>query len=141
FIEYLALAIYLTSGSPLRGEEVVLITYKNTIETGLRDLTIEPRLGLIRLNSRWHKMQNTTNIGSKSTRYFGPKLSNILKLYLLVVLPFYNFLSIKALGITTISPYLLEYNNSIIKSSSISNLLVKETKNFFKVGINISNYR
>jgi len=43
FLELLAIAIYLTSSSPLRGEEVVVIKYLNTLESGLRNIVIKPK--------------------------------------------------------------------------------------------------
>jgi hypothetical protein len=140
FIKYLALAIYLTSGAPLRGEELLLIKYKN-IENSPRNIYIEPKKNLIRINTRWHKGQNITRIGAINSRYLSPKLSKLIKIYLIYIIPFYNFLSIKALKNTIISPYLLENNNSLLESSTISSFLAKETKLFLKESLSFNPYR
>ena len=141
FLELLAIAIYLTSGSPLRGEEVVVIKYLNTLESGLRNIVIEPKNGWIRINTTYHKSYNITRLDSNNIRFLSPRLSNILKLYLLIVIPFYKFIAIEYLNLEEISGFLLEENNTRFTSSRLSNILSKESNSFLLNSLTLNPYR
>ena len=141
FLELLAIAIYLTSGSPLRGEEVVVIKYLNTLESGPRNIVIEPKNGWIRINTTYHKSYNITRLDSNNIRFLSPRLSNILKLYLLIVIPFYKFIAIEYLNLKEISSFLLEENNTRFTSSRLSNILSKESNSFLLNSLTLNPYR
>jgi len=141
FLELLAIAIYLTSSSPLRGEEVVVIKYLNTLESGPRNIVIEPKNGWIRINTTYHKAYNITRLDSNNIRFLSSKLSNILKLYLLIVIPFYKFIAIEYLNLEEISGFLLEENNTRFTSSRLSNILSKESNSFLLNSLTLNPYR
>ena len=141
FLELLSIAIYLTSGSPLRGEEVVVIKYLNTLESGPRNIVIEPKNGWIRINTTYHKSYNITRLDSNNIRFLSPRLSNILKLYLLIVIPFYKFIAIEYLDLKEISGFLLEENNTRFTSSRLSNILSKESNSFLLNSLTLNPYR
>ena len=141
FLELLSIAIYLTSGSPIRGEELALIKYRNTLETKFRNIVIKPRKEWIRINTTQYKAYNTTRVGATNTRFLGPKLSNIIKLYLLVVILFYRFLAIKELNYKQFTSYLLEDKNTRFTRDLISNLLAKETLAYLRESLSLNPYR
>lgn len=141
FIDLLSLAIYLLAGSPIRGTEVEQVKYINTAELGDRNLYIDNSSGLFRIETTYSKSGNITGLDKSTIRFLSPRLSNILKLYLLIVIPFYKYVSIKYLGIESISPYLLEYNNNRITSNRISTLLGIRTLKELGSSITINPYR
>jgi hypothetical protein len=60
FLKLLLVAIYLTSGSPIRGEEILLLRYFNTLITKNHNIVINPKTNLIRLVTTYYKSYNIT---------------------------------------------------------------------------------
>lgn len=141
FIELLSLAIYLTSSSPLRGSELVIIKYKSTKEYGVRNLTLDRTSSLIRLETSYTKSRSITRLDSSTIRFLSPLLSRIIKLYLLLVVPFYRFIRVKYYKTTILGPYLLEINNKNITSDRLSTLLNIEASKYLNTELNINKYR
>ncbi len=71
FLELLMLCIYLTSGSPIRGEEIVLLKYKNTLLTKLRNISISDFISkLIRIETSYSKTFNITRLDTNNISIF-----------------------------------------------------------------------
>jgi hypothetical protein len=86
FLQLLLVLIYLTSGAPIRGEDLVLLEYFNTIINKERNIFIEPsNLNLIRLETSYYKSYNITRLDKTNIRFLSPKLNQLLKMYLLIV--------------------------------------------------------
>lgn len=141
FIELLSLAIYLTSSSPLRGSELVIIKYKSTKEYRVRNITLDRTSSLIRLETSYTKGRSITRLDSSTIRFLSPLLSRIIKLYLLLVIPFYRFIRIKYFKTTILGPYLLEINNKNITSDRLSTILNREASKYLNTELNINKYR
>lgn len=141
FIELLSLAIYLTSSSPLRGSELVIIKYKSTKEYGNRNITLDRTSSLIRLETSYTKGRSITRLDSSTIRFLSPLLSRVIKLYLLIVVPFYRFIRVKYFNTTVLGPYLLEINNKNITSDRLSTLLNIEASRYLNTELNINKYR
>lgn len=142
FLELLYLAIYLTSGSPLRGTELILINYINTITQPLRNILIEPsRPEFIKINTTYNKSFNINRINKTNMRFLNIRLSRILKAYLIFFLPLYHFININYFKITKISPKLFESKGQLFTVDYLSNLLGLETLKYLGETITINPYR
>ena len=141
FIKLLGVALYLLAAAPIRGTEVEVIKYYNTIEYGERNLFIDNKTKLFRIETSYCKTNNITNKDNNIVRFLSPKLSSILKVYLLFVIPFYNFINITIFNNKTINPYILEYKGKILSSSFISNYLGNLTQELLGNRITINSYR
>ena len=141
FLTLLLLAIYLTSGSPIRGEEIVLLKYRNSSTTRLRNIVIDPGTKLIRIETNYSKTYNLTRLDTNNIRYLSYKLSSILKTYLLVFLPFYNYLSLEYLGIEEPSSYLFTDKETRYTSSRLSSILKEESLKYLGEGLTLNPYR
>ena len=141
FIKLLGVALYLLAAAPIRGTEVEVIKYYNTIEYGERNLFIDNKTKLFRIETSYCKTNNITNKDNNIVRFLSPKLSSILKVYLLFIIPFYNFINITIFNNITINPYILEYKGKILSSSFISNYLGNLTEELLGNRITINSYR
>jgi superfamily II DNA helicase RecQ len=140
FINLLALAIYLTSSSPLRGEELVNITYKNTRDN-IRNIIFNKEEELILITTNYYKSYNITRKDKENLRFLNKDLSTILIYYLVYIIPLYYYFNIEYLGLIRISPYLLENKGSIISSITLSNILFKISSSYFREGLTLNPYR
>ena len=141
FIKLLGVAIYLLTGCPIRGTEIIQIKYINTLLYGTRNLFIDNNSSYFRVETNYSKSNNIIGIDKSIVRFLSPKLSSILKVYLVYIIPFYNFINIKIKDNKEIIPYLLEYNNKLVTSTQISNLLGLETLKYLGIKLTINSYR
>ena len=141
FIKLLGVAIYLLTGCPIRGIEIIQIKYINTLLYRTRNLFIDNNSSYFRVETNYSKSNNITSIDKSIIRFLSPKLSSILKVYLVYIIPFYNFITIKIKENKEILPYLLEYNNKLLTSTQISNLLGLETLKYLGIKLIINSYR
>jgi len=141
FIKLLGVAIYLLTGCPIRGTEIIQIKYINTLLYRTRNLFIDNNSSYFRVETNYSKSNNITGIDKSIVRFLSPKLSSILKVYLVYIIPFYNFITIKIKGNKEILPYLLEYNNKLLTSTQISNLLGLEMLKYLGIKLTINSYR
>ncbi|UPX15128.1 uncharacterized protein EKO05_0005587 [Ascochyta rabiei] len=116
FIKLLGLAFYLLAACPIRGTEVELLKYTNSLELGSRNLYIDSITKLIKVETSYSKSNSITNRDNNIVRFFSPKFSYLLKVYITLGIPFYNYLNFKVFNIKKASPYLLEVNNKLITS-------------------------
>ena len=140
FINLLALAIYLTSSSPLRGEELVNITYKNTRDN-IRNIIFNKEEELILITTNYYKSYNITRKDKENLRFLNKDLSTILIYYLVYIIPLYYYFNIEYLGLIKLSPYLLENKGTTISSTTLSNTLFKISSSYFREGLTINPYR
>jgi hypothetical protein len=94
FLELLLVVIYLTSGSPIHGEEILLLWYLNTLTTKNQNIIIDLKTNLVRLVTTYYKSYNIMRAKKTNIRFLCPRLSRILITYLLVFLPLYHFVNI-----------------------------------------------
>lgn len=142
FLELLYLAIYLTSGSPLRGSELILINYINTLTQPQRNILIESRKPeFIKINTTYNKSYNINRINKTNIRFLNIRLSQILKLYLILFIPLYNFINFNYFKINKVSSYLFENKGSLFTIPTLSNLLGLETLKYLGETITINPYR
>lgn len=141
FIELLALGIYLTSGGPLRGTELTTLLYKN-IEVKNRSLIYSKEEQLFILTTDYYKTQNITRKENINVRLLPPRLSKIVLIYLITIIPFRDYIYKEYYNnLTYNNPYLLFRNNTYLPSNIISNRLKKETSLYFREGLTIKSYR
>jgi hypothetical protein len=141
FLELLLAAIYLTSGSLMRREELLTIRYQNTLTTKIRNLVIDSRTYLIRIVTTYHKSFNITRAEKTNVRFLSPRLSRITATYLLVFLPLYHFLNIYHSDQKQISPDLFENNSVRYTNVQLSSILYKESLRVLSESLTINPYR
>ena len=140
FINLFTLAIYLTSSSPLRGEELVNITFKNTRDN-IRNIIFNKEEELIVITTNYYKSYNITRKNKENIRFLNKDLSTILIYYLVYIIPLYYYFNIEYLEEPNLSPYLLENKGKTISSTSLSTTLYKFSSSYFREGLTINPYR
>lgn len=143
FIKYLYLAIYLLSSSPLRVEELARITYKNTIDKGLRNIIYNKENKLVSINTKYSKTSNKDNskISKDNIRFIPNRLTKVIIYYITLVVPLVTYFRKKIINNKEDTSYLLEIDLKPIKSSIISNLLATTSREYFSKGLTIEIYR
>ena len=142
FLKLLLLNIYLLGGSPLREEELVVITYKNTILRGLKDIYLDKETKLISINTTYSKSKDITKLNKYNIRFLPFRLSRVLVYYITIVCPFIYYLNFTYFKEDSIEPNLfLDKKKNIFTSYTLSSLLNKEFKAFNIEGITIKPYR
>jgi hypothetical protein len=141
FLELLLLAIYLTSGSPIRGEEIVLLQYRNCLTTKNRNIVVDPKSNLIRLATTYYKSFNITRAEKTNIRFLCPRLGDILKTYLLVFIPLYHFLNVSYFDQKQISADLFENKGTRYTSVRLSTVLGRESLAYLGQTLTINPYR
>jgi hypothetical protein len=136
----LALIIYLTTNSLLKGEELITITYKN-IRDNIRNIILNKEKELILIITNYYKSYNITRKEKENLRFLNKDFNIILIYYLVYIIPLYYYFNIKYLRLTSISPYLLENKGVTINSTSLSNTLFKMSSLYFREGLTINSYR
>jgi hypothetical protein len=94
FLELLLVVIYLTSGSLIRGEEILLLRYLNTLTTKNQNIIIDLKTNLVCLVTTYYKSYNIIRAKKTNIRFLCPRLSRVVITYLLVFLPLYHFVNI-----------------------------------------------
>lgn len=141
FLELLLAAIYLTSGSPIRGEEILPIRFRNTLTTKTRNIVIDPKTHLIRLVTTYYKSFNITRAEKANIRFLCPRLSRILTTYLLVFIPLYHFVNVSYLDRKQLSPDLFENRGARYTSMRLSTVLRRESLRLLGESLTINPYR
>ena len=140
-IEYLALAIYLTSGGPLRGTELPTIIYKN-IESVTRSIIYNNKDGLISITTNYSKTKNITRKEKSTLRFLSPRLSKLLIVYILYIIPFKEYILEYYYNNPNFStPYLLVKDSTVITTNTLSRILKRESALLFRKGLTIKPYR
>jgi hypothetical protein len=125
------------SRAPIRSKEIILLEYFNTLINNKRNIFIKPsNSNLIRLTTNYYKSYNITYINKTNFKFLCPKLSSILKTYLLIFILLYNFINIKFYKINIISSYL--FKNKRIKYTNIRLSSILKTITLKELGKEIS---
>lgn len=143
FLRLLLIAVHLMGGSPLRGEELLILLYRNVdkIEGGVRHLIYDRETRLIRVTTRWYKSFNITRKNRSNLRFLPPSLSLIIVYYLVYVMPLYNYLRLQYLDQNEISPFLFEEEGRQLTSTILSRTLLQTSARYFRHGLTIQPYR
>lgn len=138
FLKFLVIFLYLTTGSPLRGEELATLKYKNSLQASLRELFFDNLKQMFMINLKYSKNQNKTRVQTKNIRYVSQQGSELLAIYIIFVLPFYEYLRIEVLKeSTTNSCHLFEIKNEIIKAKTISSFLKNQSNRFLSTPLQL----
>jgi hypothetical protein len=119
------LLIYLTSGLPLRGTELVTLRYLNSYKDK-REIFLDISSNLFIINISYYKGQGLSEKKASSIRYLPPSVSKIFLLYIVLVDPFINFLTISSLSSKKLNktkglvPYYFFVNNRLLESRDLS---------------------
>ena len=140
FIELLSLALYLTTSSPLRGEELVSITFRNTRDN-IRNIIFNKEEELIVITTSYYKSYNITRKNKENIRFLNKDLSIILIYYLVYIIPLYDYFNIEYFKITTLSSLLLENKGESISATSLSTSLYRFSSSYFRNGLTLNPYR
>lgn len=137
FLKNLLLIIYLTSGSPNRGTEILTVAWQNSAQLK-RSVLIDKNTHLIMILTGYSKTTSGSGQLKPTLRFVADKIGQLLVDYLIIALPFYNYLNITTLS-TEDDPYtksdlVFENNGKIFRENTISNLL----KLNFATHLNIS---
>lgn len=142
FLELLLLNIYLLTSSPLRGEELVIIKYRNTSLGGRRNIYFDKESNLIVINTSYSKSRDITSLDRSNIRYLPPRLTKAIVYYLTLLRPFLDYLNFTYLGNKDIeSKLFIKSTKTLISSTKLSTLLYKESKLYFTKGFTKAPYR
>jgi len=90
FLETLWILVYLTGGQPPRASELLTVRYCNTLQGEHRNMFMEE--GLISIVTSYHKGYNMEGSTKIIHRFLPKDISEIMVLYLWLILPFKQFL-------------------------------------------------
>jgi len=142
FLEILLLNFYILSSSPLRGEEITILTYKNSTINGLRNIYFDNETRLIAINTSYSKSRDLNNISKSNIRFLPFRLTRVTIYYITLLKPFIDYLNFNYLNNKDINTKLfINSNNNTLSSNLLSNLLSKETKKHFNIKLGIKLYR
>ena len=125
FKKHLLLLIYLTSGLPLRGTELVTLRFLNSLKDQ-REIFLEIGSNLFILNISYYKGQGHSKKRASNIRYLPPRVSYLVLLYIVLIYPFVEFLKLsissvkKLLKTKSLLPYFFFVNNRFLDSRDLS---------------------
>lgn len=141
FLEYLIVIIYISSGGPLRGSELPEVIYKN-IETKRRSIIYSKSDNTFSITTTYKKTYNITRDEAPNLRYIPPNLSRLLFIYLVIIVPFKDYIyRFHFRSDNYSSAYLFTRDNKPITANTISRVLKKESSTLFDEGLTIESYR
>ena len=117
---------YSISGSPPRSEEILQIKYRNTLETQLRNIYIDNISNLIQINLNYHKGVSISRKNKENIRFLPQALGDLIKIYLLLIQPFYIYLKLHVLNkdISNIDYFFKKNNKKLTTKDLIDNLIL-----------------
>ena len=119
------LLVYLTTGLPLRGTELVTLRYLNSYKDK-REIFLDISSNLFIINISYYKGQGLSNKKASNIRYLPSNVSKIFLLYIVLVDPFINFLNISLLSSKKLAktkslvPYFFFINQRLLDSRDLS---------------------
>jgi superfamily II DNA helicase RecQ/predicted RNA binding protein with dsRBD fold (UPF0201 family) len=119
------LLIYLTTGLPLRGTELVTLRYLNSYKDQ-REMFLDLSSNLFIMNISYYKGQGLSEKKASNIRYLPTSVSKIFLLYIVLVDPFISFLNISTLSpkklnkTKSLVPYYFFVNNRLLESRDLS---------------------
>ena len=146
FKKRLLLLIYLTSGLPLRGTELVTLRFLNSLKDQ-REIFLDIGSNLFIVNISYYKSQGNSERKAANIRYLPPRVSYLVLLYIVLVYPFTEFLNRGTLSNTRVLkaksfiPYLFYFNNRLLDSRDLSLGLNSLSKQVLGQKLGIQIYR
>ena len=146
FKKRLLLLIYLTSGLPLRGTELVTLRFLNSLKDQ-REIFLDIGSNLFIVNISYYKSQGNSERRAANIRYLPPRVSYLVLLYIVLVYPFTEFLNIstisnsRLLKAKSFIPYLFYFNNRLLDSRDLSLGLNSLSKQVLGQKLGIQIYR
>ena len=146
FKKYCLLLIYLTSGLPLRGTELVTLKYLNSYKDK-REIFLDISSNLFIINISYYKGQVLSDKRASNIRYLPLSVSQIFLLYIVLVDPFISFLNINLLSSKkliknkSLIPYFFFVNNRLLDSKDLSLKLNSFSKLIIGQKLGIQVYR
>ena len=146
FKKYCLLLVYLVTGLPLRGTELVTLRYLNSIKD-IREMFLDISSNLFIINISYYKGQSLSEKKAQNIRYLPPLVSRIVLLYIVLVDPFIQFLNISLLSIKELNKtkslvlYFFFVNNNLLDSRDLSYSLSSFSNKVLGQKLNIQVYR
>jgi integrase len=91
FIQTLRLLVHFSGGAPVRGSEILTVTFKNA-STMQRGVFIKQGEKVMLLKTRYSKPSSMTGQDNPTIRVLSKRISQILVHYLVIALPLYQYL-------------------------------------------------
>jgi hypothetical protein len=141
FLRILMVLIYMTSGAPARGTEVPTILHANS-PANPRSIFLDKRTRLFLIRLRYSKTFSVTGQEQGALRVLPYAVSQLVLIYLVVILPFQQCLEVYMHETTTRAQYLPFYSKGrLLTSSNLSTTLIGLTNRLLGQSINISSFR
>jgi superfamily II DNA or RNA helicase len=141
FLRILMVLIYMTSGAPARGTEVPTILHANS-PANPRSLFLDKRTNLFLIRLRYSKTFSQTGREQGALRLLPYAVSQLVLIYLVIIVPFREFLEGYMHKTTTRGSYLLFYSKTrLLTSSNLSTTLIGLSNRLLGQSINISSFR
>jgi hypothetical protein len=91
FIQILGLLVHFSGGAPVRGSEILTVTFKNA-SIVQRGVFIEQGEKVVLLKTRYGKPSSMTGQDNPTIRVLSKRISQMLVHYLVIALPLYQYL-------------------------------------------------
>ena len=144
WMKKLAVLVHLSSGSPVRGTEILLVLYKNGASR-TRDLFIDQNTHQVRLHTYYTKTSNITGRDKPTIRLLSREISQLLVHYLVIAHPWYIYcqhLRAKANEVSyTISDLLFEIDGRGMQSNQLGRELMNFSLNRLDAKIGLKAFR
>lgn len=147
FLKLGLLLAYLTSGLPMRGTELITLSFLNS-NKAQREMFLDRASNLFILNISYFKGKDYMEKGGSNVRYLCGSVSKIFLLYIVLVYPFIDFLRIAAatskssyLSRLSLSSYLFCVDKSVLTSKDLSLKLNSFSSLMLGQKLNIQVYR
>ena len=143
FLEMLLLNIHLLSSSPLRGKELVLIRFRNTSISSLRNIFLDKATNLIAIDATsLTKSRDSSRVSQSNIRYLPARLTKIVVYYIAFVIPFIEYLNKEILEESFLDARLfIAPSSRRITATRLSTMLRELTLKHFKGALGIKEYR
>jgi superfamily II DNA helicase RecQ len=127
------LMLYLLTGLPMRGTELVSLRHVNSRKDS-RELFLDIGSNLFIMNISKFKSQYSSEKAASNIRYLPERVSYIFLLYMTLVEPFINklLINLSTKKTTTISPYFFFINQRFLQSTDLSSEL--KSYSLIKIG-------
>ena len=140
------LLVYLTTGLPLRGTELITLRYLNSYKDK-REIFLDISSSLFIVNISYYKGQGLSERQASNIRYLPYSVSRIFLLYIVLVDPFINFLNISLLNTKKLAktkslvPYFFFVNSRLLESRDLSLKLNSFSRLILGIKLGIQVYR
>jgi hypothetical protein len=139
FMEQLLVLVHITGGQPARGTEILGLQYYNTVQRRRNIFVYDGQVACI---TEYHKSQSITGSAKVIPRFLPANVGQLLVQYLVLILPFCEYLSNWNTEVfEEVSPLLWTDKKEEWKSEHLSRVLGRETSLRIGIKLNILDYR